>query len=128
MALMVTAKRRNQEGIHLPGVVFQLNEAAPEKHQMVLRNIAHVMHEMPDLVVELVVHGGGLPLVVTEQSTLKEELARMQEQGVQVAVCQNTMRAQSLTEDDLLPGMTTVRAGIAEIIRRQQEGFSYVRP
>lgn len=112
----------------MAGVVFQLNESTPEKHQMVLRNIRNVKQEMPDLFVELVVHGAGLGLVLASHSTLAEEIAQLQSQGVRIAVCQNTMKGKNLTEADLLPGMTVVRAGIAEIIQRQQEGFSYVKP
>ncbi|NMP21885.1 hypothetical protein HIJ39_05905 [Sulfobacillus sp. DSM 109850] len=95
---------------------------------MVLRNIVNLMHEMPDLFIELVVHGAGLSLAVATETTLKDEIADLQDKGVTIAVCQNTMQAQNLTASDLLPGMTMVRAGIAEIVRRQQEGFSYVKP
>ena len=112
----------------MAGVVFHLNEEDPKKHLLVLKNIRNVRKTMPDLVIELVVHGPALGLVVASQSTQPDELEALQNEGVRVAVCQNTMQAQQLTEADLLPGMTIVRAGIAEIIQRQQEGYSYVKP
>lgn len=112
----------------MAGVVFHLNEAAPDKHRMVLRNIRNVKQEMPDLRVELVVHGPGLGLAVQSQSTVSREVAELLADGVEIAVCENTMRGENLMASDLLPGMTRVPAGIAEIIRRQQEGFSYVKP
>ncbi len=112
----------------MAGVVFHLNEADPVKHQMVIRNMRNVKQEMPDLFVELVVHGPGINLAVVDKSTLFEEVKDLLAHGVRIAVCQNTMTAQHITPEQLLPGMTVVPAGIAEIIQRQQEGFSYVKP
>jgi intracellular sulfur oxidation DsrE/DsrF family protein len=112
----------------MAGVVFQLNEKSPEKQQMVLRNIRHTVNGLPNLMVELVVHGPGLDLVVTGHSTLAEEVRTLQAAGVRIAVCENTMRAQGITPQDLLPNMTVVPSGIVAIIQRQQEGYSYIKP
>lgn len=112
----------------MPGVVFQVNEAGPDKHRMVLGNIRNVKKEMPDLVIELVVHGAGIGLVTADHSTVRTEIAELQADGVCIAVCQNTMNRDQLTAADLLPGMTVVRAGIAHLIQRQQAGYSYVKP
>ncbi|MCL5116182.1 MAG: DsrE family protein [Firmicutes bacterium] len=111
----------------MAGVVFQLNEGSAQKHRMVLRNIQNLLAEMPDLFVELVVHGEGLGIVLTSESTVAESLAVLSEKGVSVAVCRNSLKGKSLSEADLLPGMTVVNAGIARVVERQQEGFSYIK-
>ena len=42
--------------------------------------------------------------------------------GVAVQACESTMRNQKLVRADMLP------AGVVQIIRRQQEGWAYLRP
>lgn len=48
--------------------------------------------------------------------------------GVKLVACQNSMNKFKMTEDDLFPGITTVPSGVAEIVRRQKEGWVYLRP
>jgi hypothetical protein len=47
--------------------------------------------------------------------------------GVVFAVCQNSMRARKVTTEDLFPFAAQVDSGVAEIIRKQEAGFSYIR-
>ncbi|WP_051516983.1 DsrE family protein [Herbaspirillum sp. RV1423] len=48
--------------------------------------------------------------------------------GVKIIACQNSMNKFKMTEDDLLPGITTVPSGAAEIVKRQKQGWTYLRP
>jgi intracellular sulfur oxidation DsrE/DsrF family protein len=41
--------------------------------------------------------------------------------------CQNSMRGFHLEATDLVPGMTPVPSGVVELIRRQHDGYAYVR-
>lgn len=111
----------------MASVVIQLNESSPDKHRAVLRNIKNLMDEMPDLHVELVVHGEGIALV-THGSEMAEPVSQLIDRNVTVAVCKNTLKMKKIDETTLLPGMTFVDAGIAELVRRQMEGYAYVKP
>lgn len=48
--------------------------------------------------------------------------------GVHVMACQNTMRGQKLTKEDMNAKIGYVPSGVVEILRRQQEGYAYLRP
>jgi intracellular sulfur oxidation DsrE/DsrF family protein len=48
--------------------------------------------------------------------------------GVKVAACENTMKAQKLAQADMLPNLTYVPAGVTQIMKRQQQGWAYIRP
>ena len=110
------------------GTVFHLNEADPQKHASVLRNVRHLIKELDDdSPVELVTHGPGIAAVqIGAEATGDIEDAI--ERGVIIAACENTMAAQSLTHADLINGVRTVPSGIAEIVRKQREGWSYAKP
>ena len=48
--------------------------------------------------------------------------------GVKIVACENTMRGQKLTKSDMLEGIGYVNAGVVEIMQRQQQGWTYLRP
>ena len=47
---------------------------------------------------------------------------------MKVVACENTMRAQKLTQGDMLGKISYVQAGVVEIMQRQQQGWAYIRP
>ena len=48
--------------------------------------------------------------------------------GVAIVACENTMRGQKLTKDDMLPKVGYVNAGVVELMQKQQQGWAYIRP
>ena len=48
--------------------------------------------------------------------------------GVKIVACENSMKAQKVTRDDMVPGIGYVSAGIVELMERQRQGYAYVRP
>ena len=48
--------------------------------------------------------------------------------GVKVVACENTMTNQKIGKDDMLPKIGYVKAGVVEIMQRQQQGYAYIRP
>ncbi|OLZ10487.1 DsrE family protein [Sulfobacillus thermosulfidooxidans] len=110
------------------GVVFHVNDASSQKQRAALKNISNLLAEMPEIPVELVVQGDAINLVVSNETTLAQELAALQQQGVVIAVCHNTMKAKGVTEAELLPGMTIVPSAVGELVRRQRQGLAYIKP
>ena len=102
-------------------------------HQRVgLKNVANILKtagaEGIKAEIEVVCHGEGIRLVEKARTELADEVATMANQGVRFVACENTMRERSLKRQDLLPGVDTVPSGAFEIVRRQQEGYSYFKP
>lgn len=48
--------------------------------------------------------------------------------GVELVACRNSLNKFHMTEDDLFPGITSVPSGVAELVRRQKQGYIYVQP
>ncbi len=111
-----------------PGVVVHLDDPEPAKHAGVVTNVANLLADLDDgSPVELVVHGPAYTSVLREApeaGRIGDLLAR----GVIVAVCANTLRGTGTSEDQLLPGVTVVPAGVGELVRRQRDGWAYLRP
>ena len=79
----------------------------------------------------LVVHGPGLKRFHDIQATdkLRKMVSGLQDLGVEFDACGNTMRAQQVQTDDLIPGMIRVdQGGVVRIAELQQQGYLYIRP
>lgn len=110
------------------GVVVHLNEADPGAQAAVLRNVANLRQELGgDDPIEIVTHGGGVDLC-TGRTGLGDQVAALQNRGVAVLACQNTMTSRGLTEPDLLAAVGVVTSGVAHLVRRQRDGWAYLRP
>lgn len=80
------------------GVVVHLNEADPGAQAAVLRNVANLRQELGgDDPIEIVTHGGGVDLC-SGRTGLGDQVAALQNRGVAVLACQNTMTSRGLTE------------------------------
>ena len=109
-------------------VIFQVSEADPKTHENALRNVRNTAADLgPDAQVAVVAHGPGIGLV-TGQSGCTQEVSDLVGQGVQVLACRNTLNRLEIPVEKLLPGVEIVTAGIGEIVRRQHDGWAYVRP
>lgn len=110
-------------------VVIQINENDLKKWNTVLGNIRNMRSEFGDrrLAVTVVLIGPGLGMV-TAESLSANGVQEAQADGVRFVACGNSMKAQGLARDDLLDGVEVAAAGYVEIVRLQQQGWSYLRP
>lgn len=109
--------------------VVHVNFADSERQKHGLKNVANMLKEVKDhFEIEVVCHGGGIGLLVRDQTQHAAEVERLSKQGVRFAACENTMRDKSISKDSLLPDVVTVPSGAVEIVRKQQDGYGYFRP
>jgi intracellular sulfur oxidation DsrE/DsrF family protein len=109
-------------------VVFQVSDSDPAKWNLALNNVANARKVLgPTMVAEIVAFGPGIGMLKFD-SVVAERIRGARESGIEIVACENTMAAQKLTRDDMLAGIGYVPAGVVELIRRQQEGYAYIRP
>ena len=106
---------------------FQVSDADPAKWKLTLNNIRNAQHELGEQTrIELVVFGPGIGMLMAA-SAVAGGIAEAVKAGVTVSACENTMRGQKLTRDQMSPGIGYVPSGVAHLIRRQTEGYAYIR-
>lgn len=113
-----------------PRVVFHVNEAGEQHWESVLGNVEHLREALgaANTEVEVVAHGEGIGLVMATNAALAGRMKRLSEEGVVFDACENTMRSRNVTKEELLPFAITVDSGIAHVVRRQEQGWAYVKP
>jgi intracellular sulfur oxidation DsrE/DsrF family protein len=111
-------------------VVFQVSDAEPVKWSLALNNIRNIQDDLggSDAVdIELVAYGPGIGILKSD-SPMAQRVAEVLKAGVKVVACENTMRSQKLVHADMLPDIGYVPAGVVELMRKQQQGYAYIRP
>jgi intracellular sulfur oxidation DsrE/DsrF family protein len=110
-------------------VVVQVSDDDSARWNLVLNNVKNLQQDFgaANITVEIVAYGPGIGMLKLE-SPVSSRLLDATNNGVAVNACENTMRGQKLVKADMLANVTYVPAGVVEIVRRQQEGWAYLRP
>lgn len=110
-------------------IVFQVTFDGEERWNEVLNNVENVQRAFgPENVeIEIVAHGKGAGLVLAENSAIAKRLIGIEATGPRVTLCSNTARQRGITAAQITPGVIMVDSGIAEVVRRVEEGWVYIK-
>ena len=110
-------------------VVFQVSDADPAKWNLALNNARNVQAELgaDKVQIEIVAYGPGLGMLKRE-SKVEGRLAEAMQNNVGLIACENTMQNTKTTKADMYGGISYVPAGVTHIMKRQREGWAYIRP
>ena len=116
-------------GIKRQGIVIQVSDNDPARWNLALNNAKNLQDDVgaANVDIEIVAYGPGIGMLKLESPT-GSRVADAAKTGIKVTACENTMRGQKLTKDDMLAGISYVPAGVTEIMKKQHEGWAYLRP
>ncbi len=106
-------------------VIFHLNEE--DKTNEVLANIRNLRKDMEGVEIELLVNGMAVRDFV-QDSNYEGRVETMVKDGNFVKVCSNSLKGLRIDEEELLEGVDIVPAGVSELVRKQEEGWAYIKP
>ena len=110
-------------------VVMQVSDNDPAKWNLALNNAGNLQKDlgMDEVDVEIVVYGPGIGMLKAG-SPVAPRIASALGNGIKVVACENTMAGQNLQKADMLPAIGYVPAGVVELMKKQQQGWAYLRP
>ena len=110
-------------------VVFQVSDNDPARWNLALNNARNVQADLgaENVQIEIVAYGPGLEMLKAE-SKVAGGLAGALDANVGLIACENTMTNTKVTKADMYDGIAYVKAGVTHIMKRQREGWSYIRP
>ncbi|MEO6361610.1 MAG: DsrE family protein [Caldimonas sp.] len=108
--------------------LFQVTDNDPARWNLVLSNINNLRDGVGSegVDIELVAYGPGL-LMLKSDSSVKQRIADALKSGVKVNGCENTMKVMKFTHGDMLPDIGYVPSGVVEVMKKQQQGWAYIR-
>jgi intracellular sulfur oxidation DsrE/DsrF family protein len=149
MKILLMIMNQTKKVIFVAALALMIQSAAisqtpaPPKHRVVVQMsepqgpawgdlLVHVNNLVANFVedggvqVEVVFIGPGLNMLRKTNTTDEQGLKRLADYGVNFLACQNSMGAMKLTTEDLFPFASQVRSGVAEVVRKQEAGWSYI--
>lgn len=123
------ADKQNTAAATHEKVVFQVSDADPKKWNLVLNNAKNVQDGLGagNVDVEIVVYGPGIGMLKFD-STVASRVDEAKDDGVKIVACENTMQNLNLTKNDMLSSIGYVPGGVIELMKKQKEGYAYIRP
>jgi uncharacterized protein len=120
-------------------VVFHIDEV--EKWPLLLANVRNLVKVVDVAVSAIIVLVNSKAVIIFDQQTFNghpfdrkvqpnhmdivKELAL---QGVEFAVCQNSLTGSSISIESLPEYLKVVPVGVLELIEKQTQGFAYIKP
>lgn len=108
-------------------VLFHLNDEV--RAEDTLNNIDNLLQDIEgDIEVMLVVHSKGVYPFKKNRNADRDKIEKLIKKGVRISVCNNTLDGLNLKKDDFIDGIEVVSSSVGELVRRQKEGWQYIKP
>jgi intracellular sulfur oxidation DsrE/DsrF family protein len=110
-------------------LILQVSDNDPAKWKLALNNARNVQEDLgrDNVQIEIVAYGPGLGMLKAD-SAVADGLAGAMDNSVHLLACENTMTNTKVSKADMYGGIAYVKAGVTHIMKRQREGWSYIRP
>ena len=110
-------------------VVVELNTGGEAAYLVALNNVENLKKAFEKDTTEVVIvcHGDGINMLFSHENKLQAKIEALQKGGVQFDACNNTMRKRNIAKDQIFAFAMVVDSGTAEVIRKQEAGWSYLK-
>lgn len=111
-------------------LIIQVTDNDPARWNMILNNTKNAQDDVggADMIeLEIVAYGPGINMLKAD-SPVGARIADLAKSGVKFAACENTMKGFKLSRDEMLATIVYVPAGVTELMKKQEEGWAYIRP
>lgn len=108
-------------------IIFQLSSSDTLAHKALMKQLGNITSVEPTTQIEVVCHGPGLDMLRNDKSTVATKISEFSQKGIIFNACEFSMKERNVSADQILPSAKFVKAGIIYIVRKQNEGWSYIK-
>ena len=108
-------------------IVFQLTDNDVKSHKALNNQLKNLTEGWPDAEFVVVVHSAGIDYLQKSKTTSKVEIEALTAKGVTFLACENTLKSKNIERSDILESAGFVPMGIAEVVLKQEAGWSYIK-
>ncbi|NMA83895.1 MAG: hypothetical protein GX962_08535 [Epulopiscium sp.] len=112
-------------------VVFHISES--KMWRVLLANIRNLIKDMgkENIIIEVVANVVAVvdyvPTDDQENKETLEKIGQLSKVGVHFTACRNSLLGNNIEESILPTFVTVVPAGVTQLVKRQSEGYSYIK-
>lgn len=108
-------------------IIYQLVSGDTLSHKQLMKQMANIQKVAPGSLMEVVCHGPGLDMLVSDKSTVATQINELTKSGVVFYACEFAMKERKVEKSQILSDAGFVPAGIIEIVTKQEQGWSYIK-
>lgn len=105
-------------------VVVQVSDIANARSA--LKSIKNLREDMPIEEIEVVLHQEAIEIALSN-GEYSNAIIDLMTRDIDFAACYNSMKAKEIQTTELIEGMKIVDAGVGEIVKRQDDGWAYLK-
>lgn len=109
-------------------VIFHVDEI--EKANLALNNIKNIITDLGEknIQIELLANSEGIYMLLKPTAQYADQIKDLTSKKVTFAVCANTMKTMGIAKESLLDSAVIVPSGVGELVKKQAEGYAYIKP
>lgn len=120
--------QNNPAGSSKHRIIMQLSSNDTLVWKGLMNNLKHLKTGWGDsVVIEVVAHGPGLDFLTKGKTTQQEKITHFKKMGIEFIACENTMAERKIARETIITEAGFVKMGIGEIVRKQEQGWSYIK-
>lgn len=109
-------------------IIMQLSSNDTLVWKGLMNNLRNLKAGWGDSVaIEVVVHGPGLDLLTRNKTTQQGQITQFKKAGISFQACENSMLERKVPKEAMIAEAGYVKMAMAEIVRKQEEGWSYIK-
>jgi intracellular sulfur oxidation DsrE/DsrF family protein len=109
-------------------IVFAFTNAQDTLQQKAFtKQLQNLREHWPKAKIEVVVYNNGIDYLMSSKSKHIAAIKDLKAKDISFIVCENTMKQRKVQASELLPEAQIIPAGIAEIVEKQEMGWSYIK-
>ena len=111
-------------------VIFHIDEF--NKWKLLLKNVSNLLDvvDINEFIIEVLANSEAVKFYKTNQDLELDinAMEKLNSKGIKFVACNNALMANNINKDDLINFIDVVLVGILELINKQSEGYSYIKP
>ena len=108
--------------------IIQLTSSESKVYKSMIRQIFNLLDHLNGQVkIKIVCHGASGQFCMEKDNIHLEGINALLAKEVQIDVCRNMLVSNHIEPTELITGLKIIPSGIAELVIRQQEGWSYIK-
>jgi intracellular sulfur oxidation DsrE/DsrF family protein len=108
-------------------IIFQVQTGDTLAHKALMKQLNNIATVSPETKVEVLCHGPGLDILVSDQTTVYKNMVQLKAKGISFVACEFSMAERKVSRERIISEATTVKYGILEIVSKQEQGWSYIK-
>jgi len=108
-------------------IIWDMPVGDTAQQRGLFNQLNNVLTAAPDTKIEVVFHNNAVYAMLKDTGYFKSQIADLYKKGVVFAVCNNSLKKRNIDPARVIPGAIVVPVAMLEIVKKQEEGRSYIK-